>query len=102
MKSKEEGQILGLPKDDDKKSDKESETEDEPSIYFYEDDDEELENLSKKWNPILTALVSQIRDFEKYNGSKEFQRDNNYSHTIIMDAKNNQSRSSIGVKKSSK
>lgn len=48
LKSKEEGQILGLPKDEEKdKSDKQSESEDEPSIYFYEDDDDELENLSK-------------------------------------------------------
>lgn len=47
LKSKEEGQILGLPKDEDKKSDNQSDSEDEPSIYFYEDDDEELENLSK-------------------------------------------------------
>ena len=47
LKSKEEGQILGLPKDEDKKSDNQSDSEEEPSIYFYEDDDEELENLSK-------------------------------------------------------
>ena len=84
------------------KSDEESDIEDEPSIYFYEDDEDELEVLSKKCLPILTALTSQIKEFEKYNGSREFQKDNNYSRTVIMDAKNNQSRSSIGVKKTSK
>jgi hypothetical protein len=30
------------------KSEGESDIEDEPSIYFYEDDEEELESLSRK------------------------------------------------------
>lgn len=48
LKSKEEGQILGLPQQEDHKSDQNDNLDDEPSIYFYEDDEEELENLVTK------------------------------------------------------
>lgn len=48
LKSKEEGQILGLPPtppDQEKDNSKDEDFEEEASIYFFEDDEEELENL---------------------------------------------------------
>ena len=102
LRSKEEGQILGLPREEDKKSEQDRDIEDEPSIYFYEDDEEELENIVNKCMPILKHISKQIDSFVTYNGTKEFQTENNYQHTYIMSEKENDPRSSIGVKKSSK
>lgn len=87
LKSKEEGQILGLPQQEDHKSDQNDNLDDEPSIYFYEDDEEELENLVTKWMPVLNHMMTQINSFWLYNGSKEFQNENNYHHTYIMQSK---------------
>ena len=101
LRSKEEGQILGLPQED-KKSEQDRDIEDEPSIYFYEDDEEELENVVNKCMPILKHISKQIDSFITYNGTKEFQAENNYHHTYIMSEKENDPRSSIGVKKPSK
>lgn len=92
--------MLGLPPDEDKKSEKE-ESEDEPSIYFYEDDEDELENLVKKCLPILTELTGQIKNFNLYNNFHEFKRENHYEHTLITENKDSK-RSSLGVHKTAK
>lgn len=100
LKSKEEGQILGLPQEE-KKEEKEEDYDEEPSIYFYEDDEEELEKLVTKWLPILEELTRQINEFDVYNGMKEFKKEHHYDHTLIMDNAQHK-RSSIGVKKAAK
>lgn len=112
LKSKEEGQVLGLPQEE-KKSEKEEEVEDEPSIYFYEDDEDELENLARKCLPILTELSKQIDSFDLYNGMNEFKKEHHFQHTFIKDHREEEEaysrvtsktnkRSSIGVRKSAK
>jgi hypothetical protein len=63
LKSKEEGSVIGLPAEEEKKSEIDDEIEDEPSIYFYEDDEEELEILVIKCLPILRHLMDQINSF---------------------------------------
>ena len=43
--------------------------------------------------------MSQIQSFCRYNGSKDFQTESNYHPTFILDDKENNPRSSIGVRK---
>lgn len=59
LKSKEEGKILGLPKQDQEIKE-EILQPDEPSFYFYEDDDTELDNLITIVYPILEQMEYQI------------------------------------------
>jgi len=61
------------------------EFEDEPSIYFFEDDEEELESLAKKCLPILTEMMNQIENFDLYNNVREFKKEHQYHHTLILD-----------------
>jgi hypothetical protein len=98
LKSKEEGIILGLPQEKDKEPENEDEQEDEPSIYFFEDDEEELEILTRKCLPILSEMNKQISNFDLYNDLKNFKKEHQYEPTIIMDNKDLK-RSSIGVYK---
>ena len=58
LKSKAEGKILGLPKEDTNDSNKSFENlpPEEPSFYFYEDDESELIDLIDMCLPILTHL----------------------------------------------
>ncbi|CAI2384584.1 unnamed protein product [Moneuplotes crassus] len=100
LKSKEEGQVLGLPPEEEKKSEKED-LEDEPSIFFFEDDENELENLAKKCLPILTEMMNQITNFEQYNNNKDFEKEHQYEHTLIVDEEQPK-RSGIGLHKSIK
>jgi hypothetical protein len=92
--------VLGLPKEE-KKEEKEEDYDDEPSIYFYEDDEEELEKLVTNCLPILEELTRQINEFDVYNGMKEFKKEHQYNHTLIMEHAQHK-RSSIGVKKGTK
>lgn len=101
LKSKEEGNIIGLPQEKEKEVEKEDEVEDEPSIYFFEDDEEELENLTRKCLPILSEMNKQISNFEIYNDLKSFKKEHQYEPTLIMDNKESK-RSSIGVYKAVK
>ena len=52
LKSKEEGRVLGLPKIEQEIKEDLSQPE-EPSFYFYEDDEVELDNLINTVYPIL-------------------------------------------------
>lgn len=99
LKSKEEGQVLGLPQED-KKVEKDD-LDDEPSIYFYEDDEDELETLVRKCLPILSEMLRQINNFDKYNGMKEFKQEHHFQHTLIKDISESK-RSSLGVRKLAK
>lgn len=101
LRSKEEGQVLGLPPpEEDKKSEKED-TEDEPSIFFFEDDEDELEILVKKCHPILTEMMSQITNFDQYNNSKEFKKEHQYQQTLIVDEQR-EKRNAVGMQKPTK
>ena len=100
LKSKEEGQVLGLPPEDEKVSEKED-LEDEPSIYFFEDDEDELEILARKCLPILSQMISQIDNFDWYNDTKDFKREHQYKHTMIVEESENQ-RSGMGIYKATK
>lgn len=64
MKQKQEGKILGLPEE---KHDEVNNIPEEPSFYFYEEDEEELENLVELVYPILEMLEFQIWKFNSYN-----------------------------------
>lgn len=100
LKSKEEGQVIGLPIEEEKKSE-EDEFEDEPSIYFFEDDEDELENLAAKCLPILTEMMDQVNNFDLYNNAKEFKKEHKYQHTLILD-EDECKRTNMGVYKTPK
>jgi F0F1-type ATP synthase assembly protein I len=75
--------------------------EEEPSIYFYEDDEDELETLVTKCLPILKEFTRQIDEFDTYNNIEKFKKEQQFDHTLIIDDKANK-RSSIGLSKIAK
>ncbi len=56
---------------------------DEPSFYFYEDDETELSALIEICEPILNELEGQIRKFNQYNKMEEFMVDKEYESITI-------------------
>ncbi len=46
-------------------------------------------------------MMTQITNFDQYNNSKEFKKEHQYKHTVILDD-DQQKRTGVGIQKSSK